>query len=216
MPRIIATFEFTIPPNDSLEIPLYRDAPFLVDGTHVPIKNFCDTAANRASYRMRFWSWKLKGMALAYQVVYNPWLGKVCSVFGPVPASVHDSVMFERSGVGGKLEGLGKKCLADGGYAGGHNLVIPYARRRRLEAREQQHNYTLSTCRWQVETFFSRMKNFLALSTPWRHDVSKHRLVFFFVAGIVQHDLRTHPLQMLEQDEQEVDEEDDEHREEDY
>lgn len=201
-PRILESFTFDISVCSELDFPLYHDAPFLLDGTHCPLANFSKTQAQKASYRFRFHSWKTKGMAVAYQVVYNPWSSSVCSMFGPVPGSVHDSIIYKGSGVAEHLEGLGKRCLADGGYAGCGRLIIPFAKRRRLEASEEAHNYDVSTCRWQVETLFSRMKSFRALGTPWRHHVSRHHLAFIVILGLVQEDLKRHPLEKVTEEDE--------------
>lgn len=198
-PNMLASLTFDTSVSDELECALYRHAPFLLDATHVPIKRFCGGMANRASYRMRFHSWKLRGMALSYQVVYNPWSSHICDVYGPFPASVHDSIAYRASGVGRRLREMGRKCMADGGYAGFEGeLETPYARRRPLTAEETQHNFHISTVRWQVETVFSRAKAFRALSEEWRHDIGKHHLVFFFIVGVLQIDLKHHPLERHE------------------
>ncbi len=143
--------------------------------------------------------------AVAYQVIVHLETEQAVHIYGPEAASTSDVVMYETSRVSDLLQVSNLSvlsCILVRGMqlfwlmVGMHLLemyfggAIPLFLMWLLTTREQEnttgvlactHLYMNANCRrikarrWKVEAFFSRMKNFRALSTPWRHALHLHR-----------------------------------------
>jgi hypothetical protein len=171
----------------------YSRCPLVVDATHVPIS---PDKTPTDELNRRFFSHKLRSPCLSYQIVFDPWRQKIRHICGPFPASVHDSRIWLFSGVA-ELLPADIWVIGDGGYTGCNGIV--HSVDRPINGGDfQGHNGFIRRIRWQVEGVFCRMKKFAVLRTPWRHNLDEHRLVFVFVASLVQSVLLFRPLDSTE------------------
>ena len=109
--------------------------------------------------------------------------GLICSLVGPVPGRIHDLTLF-RAELINRLD-TGEKVLADKAYQGeGDSCVTPF-RGKDLTPNQDQFNTALGRKRIVVEHAFGKMKVFKALTTPWRHELERHKKIANIVANIV-------------------------------
>jgi hypothetical protein len=172
----------------------YGLCPLIVDGTHIRISPHL---ASGDWTNDRFFSFKLKAVGLAYQVVFEPWGQRVVHIFGPCPASAHDSRVWFYSGVRSLLP-PGIWVMGDGGYRGCDGLTYPWDRAEAgTSVTMREHNRLIRAVRWQVEAFFCRIKKFAAMRS-WRHEIGTHRLAFVAVCSVVQTVLQFRPLDVAD------------------
>ena len=84
--------------------------------------------------------------------------------------------------------------MADGGFRGEDAIVIPFRRKEADSAQKKVFNKRLSSIRWKLEKLFSRLKVFCVLKQSFRHDISKHRLIFLTLIALYSMDVVKHPL----------------------
>jgi hypothetical protein len=147
-----------------------------VDGTHFLIEE------PRTDPDSMWFSHKWNKPAVAYELALALHESKIIWVSGPHQAGLSDLHIF-RLGLKQKIE-HGKKMIADRGYTGyDEELSTPNALdqpemkafKRRVRARQ--------------ETVNARVKEFRILSDRFRHDLSKHQMVFEAVCVIVQYNI---------------------------
>ena len=134
-------------------------------------------------------SWKYKHAALKYQIAIAVHTPQCIHIFGPCRGGEDDKTMLKNSGLLDKVKN-GKLVIMDGGYkgikAGAENkkkvsVPNPYDSK-------EVHNFK-SRVRLRQETFNGRIKHFRALQDTFRHDPSKHQMVFTAVVVTVQYQM---------------------------
>ena len=183
----LKSVQFSVP---DVRVDFYKDAPLTVDGCHLPVRTRLHPFERR-----RYFSHKTpKVCCVTYQVVFDPWRQKAMHVFGPCPASVGDKTLWALSKVA-DLMPPGKSVLGDAGYVGCRGVLHPLNPGTDFDVPNvRHHNRRIRAVRWQVEAFFSRVKAFKAMSTPWRHDLSLHACAFALLTSLLNFHLRLHPL----------------------
>jgi putative transposase len=116
--------------------------------------------------------------------------GFIVWVAGGYPGSYHDLSVSRLSGL---FEALleGELVLADKGYIGEPAVVTPM--RQPETDDEWDTNHELSSIRILVEHVNGRLKVFKCLTTPWRHELQLHAVVFHLICNIMNLEFTFHP-----------------------
>jgi hypothetical protein len=146
-------------------------AKISVDGTDCPIWE-------QSPFSPKWWSFKINGPAVRYEVGISIQKPLIVWVNGPFqPAPFPDGKIARECGLYDALAPW-EKFVCDGGYHGpkadkptGYNTES-----QKMKAR----------VRARHESINSRFKKYGILRKHFRHDISKHRMVFFAVANICQ------------------------------
>ncbi len=132
------------------------------------------------SFSPKWYSHKFKGPGLRYEVGVCIQTGWIVWIHGPIPPGhwpdvniAHDAIHYEMD--------CGEKYLADGGYrdaAAGYSETPTGQNNpdQRMKARVQARHETVNRL----------LKNFGILHRTYRHHKSKHGMVFWAVANLVQ------------------------------
>ena len=152
-----------------------------MDGTHCPC---WEPQHPTLPFDSKFYSNKHKGAGLTYEIGLAIHENRVFWVAGPYPAGHNDKLMFVKSGLQARTVSLGKRLIADSGYAGMDGICLPMSKydspavnmyKRRARARH--------------ETFNARLKNFGILKQQFRYRIDrmeKHKMVFEAICVIAQ------------------------------
>ena len=91
---------------------------------------------------------------------------------------------------------LQEMTVGDKGYIGSTQIVAPFKKGIHYYNNpwHQQFNKMHSNVRITVEHTIGRLKNFLCLRVPWRHDLHIHLLAFHSICQITQLGLILHPV----------------------
>lgn len=158
-----------------------------VDGTDCKIREISNEIFN---IDKSYYSQKLNHCALKYEIAIDCFSPKIVWLNGPFRGGKHDKDIFD-----GNLRQripLGKKVIADRGYASTQNIHC-VALPNLCDAKELG-NFK-ARCRARHESLNGRLKNFTSLSVTFRHRPDKHQLVFDAVCVIVQYELDCgHPI----------------------
>jgi hypothetical protein len=120
--------------------------------------------------------------------------GKIVRIYGGLPGSIHDLSLYQYGGAKNFLI-PGQHVLADKGYKGDATCIIPFiGRPENLDPLQLEFNVYLAKYRVLIERVILRLKVFKCLSTPFRHPLWKHPIMFETIAQIVNIDLKYRPL----------------------
>ncbi|MGW3891492.1 transposase family protein [Micromonospora chokoriensis] len=125
----------------------------IVDGTLIPTRDH-RLAAPSKNYRY----------STNLQVAIDASTRLVIAVGEPQPGNRNDTIVYRTSGIEQKL--AGRPVMADGGYRGNPEVIIPYRKNRDgspLPVWKQDLNAQHRTVRAQVEHTLARMKNWKIL-----------------------------------------------------
>jgi len=161
-----------------------NDCTCSVDGTHCPTVRLTAGASKAAKKKGPgakdpFYSWKLNGLGLAYEVVLSIIGGDIVMINGPYPAVTND-LQMSRDNLRQHLEEAGEKVEADDGHRGEPALVNPKFASSDESAAMQ------SRVRHRHETVNKRLKQFNCLTAAFHHGVLYHQCCFFAVAVLTQ------------------------------
>lgn len=112
--------------------------------------------------------------------------GELHWVAGAQPGSVHDLTLLRHFGLLRHLKPH-ELLLADKAYIGEWQILTPFRKPETLQ--EMAFNKYLSALRMPVEHVFALFKAWKCLSTPWRHSLLLHPVVFYVIAQIVNIDM---------------------------
>ncbi|KAL3936902.1 MAG: hypothetical protein SGARI_002359 [Bacillariaceae sp.] len=164
-----------------------------VDGVHCKIREV------RKDPSSKWFDHKSHGAGLTYELAIAIRSGKLVWMKGPFPASVHDIKMFrgEEGDPNNKPEESLKamipddmKGIGDSGYKGEPQKMSTTKPRDSKEVKKFK-----GQVKSRHETFNGRIKFFLVLDMPFRHDISQHKQCFEACCIAVQYDLENgHPL----------------------
>ena len=125
-----------------------------------------------------WWSHKINGPALKYEVCTAIANGFIVHISGPHKASKHDVTVFNENLVNKLLPG---ECTeADGGYGATDAVKTPLVAKS-CQARVQK----AKVCA-RGEVSNSRFKQWGALTRPFRQSHQKHKLVFYTIVVVTQ------------------------------
>ncbi len=150
-----------------------------VDGTDCPIQE------PRNNPNSDWYSHKLNGPGLDYELGLEIHRNQLCWINGPFPAGYTDLRVFRLpDGLKGKIP-EGKLVIADNGYKGEPTIRIPNRAdseivktfKRRVKARH--------------ESFNRLLKEYHILSTDFRHPLEKHKTVFVAICVICQYNMES-------------------------
>ena len=175
--------------------PACKFAP--LDNKHIPCYEF------RCSPSSKWWSHKLNGPGVGFEVVTNPTdKGLMMWASGPYPAATHNLTCFrggtkndqdnwrESSLYNNMPDGL--RLVADSAYAGQFDKVTTT-----MQAHDQKTKELFARMKSMQETIFSRFSSFRVLSNGFRHGkntddkLEKIGLSFDAIAVLIQLDIQT-------------------------
>jgi hypothetical protein len=154
-----------------------------VDGVH------CAIQEPRTEPDAAWYSHKHHCAGVTYEIAIALRSNHCVWIEGPNQSSIHDLRVFrggdvvEEGSLAAKMP-PGKRLIGDCGYLGEAELIstrntfdTPEVKVMKMRARARH------------ETFNGRIKNFNILAERFRHDVSKHQIVFVAVCVIIQYDM---------------------------
>jgi DDE superfamily endonuclease len=151
-----------------------------VDGTHCAIN---EPNHPELSQDPAYFSHKLHGAALSYEIALSLWEDKIVWINGPFPAGTSDSSIFQYGGLKDMIP-AGKRAVGDKGYVGMSQVVTTRNRFDQPFVREFK-----SRARARQESINQRIKNFQILDIQFRHSIAKHEHAFHAVCVVVQYQL---------------------------
>lgn len=149
-----------------------------VDGTDCPINE------PRNPWSTKWFSHKFKGAGLRYEIAENIRTGEICWINGPFPCGMFPDPSIFQIGLSNELTGR-EMVHADKAYRFKRQCSTPNDQSFRYE-REQS-----NTVRARHETVNRLFKYNKSLSTPFRHPIEKHAIVFNAAAACVQLAIRS-------------------------
>lgn len=173
---IANTFEDSIRFRNRFRKDKGRTCKVTVDSTDCPIS---EPWPWESAYNRQFFSQKINGAALKYEVGVCIQTGDIVWVNGPYKAGKWNDIKLYRRDLKAALC-EGEMVEADGGYRGDDTVRCPHTVFSRADKRAK------SKARARHETINARLKNFRALSSVFRHDRDLHQFVFHAVAVITQ------------------------------
>lgn len=153
-----------------------------VDGVHCPIQE------PRNEPSAKWYSKKLNGAGLSYELGIDIWESRLVWINGPFPAGQNDISIFRKPG--GLMSRIpdGGRVVADEGYRG-EGEIISTRNPCDTEAVREFKNRV----RARHETFNSRLKAFKILSQPFRGQgnarMEKHQAAFEACCVIIQYNM---------------------------
>ena len=151
-----------------------------VDGVHCRVRERNHPTLYRDT---SIYSHKFKQAGLDYELAISIREPRLVHMYGPVDASVHDLTIFRESGLKEKIP-PGYRGLGDTGYNGEPGVLST-----RNANDEKAVGKFKSRALARHETFNMRIKMFGILAQVFRHDHSKHKIVFEAVCVLVQYQM---------------------------
>jgi hypothetical protein len=144
-----------------------------VDGTDCQIRE-------PAPFNKKWFSHKSNGLGLRYELAVSIFGGDIVWVNGPFPCGDFADLSIFRCGL---MEELGPNEMveADNGYKGEKKKI-----RIKDDYNSSQEKSEKGKVRSRHETMNARLKKFAILSTPFRHDLKLHGIVFRAVVALAQ------------------------------
>ena len=146
----------------------------------------------------KWYSHKFKGPGLRYEVGVTIYTGVICWVNGPFPCGQWPDALIAEDCLHYSLE-VHERYVADRGYRGCRPTAVTPTGCGRFIDRQ------LGTLRARHENINRRLKEFNVLKQKFRHNLTKHGVVFRAVANITNLKLKTEsPIHQLHFSEIEV------------
>jgi hypothetical protein len=133
----------------------------------------------------KWWSHKHNGPGLRYEVGLSIRNSEIVWIKGPFPCGAWPDITIFCMHLRQKFL-PGEKCIADRGYRGEPDFVTT---RNDCETRSKRR--LLNRIRGRHENVNARLKNWNCVKDRFRHDLSKHGMVFKAVAVLTQLSLKT-------------------------
>jgi len=110
------------------------------------------------------------------------------------PGPVHDSRIFHEAGFSSFLL-PGEEILADKAYVGIPSVVSPVkGKREKLSPAERSLNERINQERAVVERSFGRLKEFKALTIPWRAGLERQHMAFYVCLCLTNKKIEESPM----------------------
>ena len=130
-------------------------------------------------FSTKWYSHKFRGPGIRYELVVCIKTGWIVAYNGPFPCGRWPDIKIFRSMLKQRLY-WNEKVIADRGYRGDSSVCHPGT------AVNGQHRYAMSVLRARHETINGRLKTWTILKNVFRHDITKHHIVFGAIAVIEQ------------------------------
>lgn len=156
----------------------------------------CPVSVNRKDWEHQkpFFSPRHAMHCLKYEIAVHWLTGRIFWVAGGVFGSIADLTLTRFSSLLQRLHPA-EFILADKGYIGERALLCPFkGRTEQLDPQQRVWNKAMNPHRTIVENAFARLHRFKILSTPFRHQLRMHPMVFAVIAQIADLDICLHPL----------------------
>jgi len=164
-------------------------------------KNKKDQDGNVQDRQKPYYSGKKKAHTIKNQVAISP-IGSVEHASESVPGgSTHDLTLLRQTDLLSKLAD-DEAAMMDKGYDGitadypDKKLYLPFKARRNHPLTEVQKDYNrfLAKYRIVVEHTMAQLNKFQILTQRFRHQLTKHSVIFRIVCGLVNRRIQLHPL----------------------
>ena len=151
-----------------------------VDGTDCPIWE-------PSPFSNRWWSWKLNGAGLRYEVAICIQSGMIVWVNGPFPPAYWTDLNIFRFGLMFALQ-VGEWVVGDKGYRDGMNFIIP----KGFGPEWYRNMVAMATARH--ENVNCRLKRFGILCQRYPQDINQHEETFLAIAINFEMELGYEPM----------------------
>jgi hypothetical protein len=152
----------------------HQVAVMVVDGIDFKIQE-----QRKEGFSKAWYSFKHNGPGIRYELATCINTGDIVWIHGPFPCGSHPDLKIYRLGLKTKLL-RGEKVVADRGYRGDRTVVTPFT------AVSDNHTREMEVARARHETVNGRFTTWSALKDTYRHNLSKHHLIYQSVAVITQ------------------------------
>lgn len=181
----------------------FPDVRLIIDGKEQRVerpKNKKDKDGNVQDRQKPYYSGKKKAHTLKNQVAISP-IGAVEHASESVPGSTHDLTLLRQTDLISELA-ENEAAMLDKGYDGiatdhpDKKLYLPFKARRNHPLTEEQKAYNrfLAKYRIVVEHTRAQLNKFQILAQRFRHQLTKHSLIFRIVCGLVNRRILLRPL----------------------
>jgi len=173
-----------------------------IDGTDCPVEEPRAHLADRTRVDPAYYSFKLRGAALRYNVVLSLASSRILHVHGGVPAGANPDIEIARAAFVEHLRPR-EMVVADRGFKDHRYFMFRIDRdessgAQRLTEDETVYNYAIGQVLARHEKVNAYLKSFAVLQETFRHRplIEKHRLCFAACAQLLQLRMANNP-QML-------------------
>lgn len=181
----------------------FPDVRLIVDGKEQRVerpKNKKDKDGNVQDRQKPYYSGKKKAHTIKNQVAISP-IGWVEHASQSVPGSTHDLTLLRQTDLISKLAD-DEAAMMDKGYDGiaadhpDKKLYLPFKARRNHPLTEEQKAYNrfLAKYRIVVEHTMAQLNKFQILAQRFRHQLTKHSIIFRIVCSLVNRRILLRPL----------------------
>lgn len=181
----------------------FPDVRLLIDAKEQRVerpKNKKDKDGNMPDRQKPYYSGKKKAHTLKNQAAISP-TGLVEHASESVPGSTHDLTLLRQTDLLSELSD-DEAAMMDKGYDGittdhpDKKLYLPFKARRHHPLTQEQKDYNrfLAKQRIVVEHTMAQLNKFQILAQRFRHQLTKHSVIFRIVCGLVNRRIRLRPL----------------------
>ena len=181
----------------------FPDVRLIIDGKEQRVerpKNKKDKDGNMQDRQKPYYSGKKKAHTLKNQAAISP-TGLVEHASESVPGSIHDLTLLRQTNLISELAD-DEAAMMDKGYDGitadhpNKKLYLPFKARRNHPLTEEQKAYNrfLAKYRIVVEHTMAQLNKFQILAQRFRHQLTKHSVIFRIVCGLVNRRIQLRPL----------------------
>jgi IS5 family transposase len=181
----------------------FPDVRLIIDAKEQRVerpKNKKDKDGNMQDRQKPYYSGKKKTHTLKNQAAISP-TGLVEHASESVPGSTHDLTLLRQTDLLSELSDE-EAAMMDKGYDGitadhpDRKLYLPFKARRNHPLNQEQKDYNrfLAKYRIVVEHTMAQLNKFQILAQRFRHQLTKHSVIFRIVCGLVNRRIQLHPL----------------------
>src|SRR3989304_5441373 len=181
----------------------FPDVRLVIDGKEQRVerpKNKKDKDGNVQDRQKPYYSGKKKAHTLKNQAAISP-TGLIEHASESVPGSTHDLTLLRQTDLLSELTD-DEAAMMDKGYDGiatahpDKKLYLPFKARRNHPLTEEQKAYNrfLAKYRIVVEHTMAQLNKFQILAQRFRHQLTKHSVIFRIVCGLVNRRIQLRPL----------------------
>lgn len=144
-----------------------------LDATDCPIQE-------PSPFSSKWFSHKLNGAGVKYEIGVNIQTGLIVWVFGGLPCGKYSDLKLARQRYIHAVD-IGERTIADDTYKDSNYFIYPTAPDTTTESGRLQKKIMA-----RHETVNRRLKIYSVLTTKYRHDIDSHRSCFYAVANVTQ------------------------------
>ena len=206
----MTSFNFELPKADRKKLSsveeimtAFPDVRLVIDAKEQRVerpKNKKDKDGKVQDRQKPYYSGKKKAHTIKNQAAISP-TGLVEHASESIPGSTHDLTLLRQTNLLSELDD-GEAAMLDKGYDGIANdhpdkkLYLPFKARRNHPLTEEQkaYNQFLAKYRIVVEHTMAQLNKFQILAQKFRHQLTKHSVIFRIVCGLVNRRILLRPL----------------------